>query len=166
MEENEFSNKMERLKKPVVQAEAAQRQIRLALLNTRKSAWWGFWVLVVPIIFLGANVIKELFNWHWGVTDNIIEWFAKLDQQRSTGWLTPVLFVLLPLVGAVINLLAILHFVYDKVAREIIVTIKLRWINIILVMISMLIVAFVLFYAVTENAHHRAVEQYFNEGNK
>jgi uncharacterized protein YpmB len=44
--------------------------------------------------------------------------------------------------------------------NELMVTIKLRWINIILALISMALVAIVLFYAVTETAHHRAIEQY------
>ena len=160
MEEKDFMNQMANLKKPDVQATASQRQIRLALLNTKKTAWWGLWILVIPVFFFCCVAIKYLFGWNWGLSNNFIEWMAKLDQQKSTSWLTPVLFVLLPGISAILNLLAIMHFTYEKMANEIMVTIKLRWLNIILALISMAVVALVLFYAITENAHHRAIEQY------
>jgi len=160
MEEKDFMNQMENLKKPEVQASASQRQIRLALLSTKKTAWWGLWILVIPVFFFCCVAIKYLFGWNWGLSNNFIEWMAKLDQQKSTSWLTPVLFVLLPGISAILNLLAIMHFTYEKMANEIMVTIKLRWLNIILALISMAVVALVLFYAITENAHHRAIEQY------
>ena len=163
MEEKDFMNQMENLKKPEVQAPASQRQIRLALLNTKKSAWWGLWVLVIPVFFFCCVAIKYLFGWNWGISDNFIEWMAKLDKKPATGWLTPVLFVLLPGISALVNLLTIMHFVYDRMARELIVTIRIRWFNIILAFISIAIVAMVVLYGITENAHHRAIEQYFNE---
>lgn len=163
MEEKDFMNQMENLKKPDVQASASQRQIRLALLNTKKSAWWGIWILVIPVFFISCNVIKELFGWNLGVSDNFIEWIARLDQQKSTGWITPVVFVLLPGISAIVNLLSIMHFTYDKMANELIVAIKLRWLNIILALFSIALVALVLLYAITENAHHRAIEQYLQK---
>jgi hypothetical protein len=160
MEEKDFRNQMENLKKPDVQATASQHQLRLALLNTKKTAWWGIWILVIPVFFISCNAIKELFGWSLGISDSFIEWMAKLDQQKSTGWITPVLFVLLPGISAIVNLLAIMHFTYDKMVNQLIVTIKLRWLNIILALVSVAVVAFVLFYAITENAHHKAIEQY------
>ncbi len=160
MEEKDFMNQMENLKKPDVEANASKLQIRLALLNTKKTAWWGLWILGIPIFFFCCVAIKYLLGWNWGVSDNFIEWVAKLDQQKSTGWITPVFFVLLPGIGAIVNLLAIMHFTYDKMVNQLIVTIKLRWLNVTLAVISITVVAFVLLYAITENAHHRAIEQY------
>ncbi len=68
--------------------------------------------------------------------------------------------MLLPGISAIVNLLAIMNFTYDKMVNQLIVTIKLRWLNIILALVSIAVVAFVLLYAVTENAHHQAIEQY------
>ncbi len=163
MDEKEFMSQMENLKKPEIQVSASQRQIRLALLSTKKTAWWGVWILMIPIFFFCCVAIKYLFGWNWGVSNNFIEWMAKLDQQKSTGWITPALFVLLPGISAIINLLAIMHFTYDKLVNQLIVTIKLRWLNIILALVSIAVIAFVLFYAITENAHHRAIEKYLQK---
>ncbi|MFN2457155.1 MAG: hypothetical protein ABR502_03035 [Chitinophagaceae bacterium] len=160
MDENDFMHRMENLKKPELQTSASQRQVKLAILNTKKSARWGMWFMAIPIFFFCCVAIKYLLDWDWGVTNNFIEWMAKLDQRSATGWITPVLFVVLPGISAVVNLLAITHFTFDKTSKELMVTIKLRWLNIILAIISVMLVAVVLLYAVTENAHHRAIEQY------
>ena len=160
MEENDFLNKMENLKKPEGNVEASRRQIKLALMNTKKSAAWGTWFLVVPIFFFCAVVIKYLFQWNWGIADNFIEWIARLDHQRGMGWISPVIFVLLPAIGAIVNLLAIMHFVYDKLTRELIVTIKFKWFNIILAVISMGFIAIILLYLIAENSAERAIRKY------
>lgn len=163
MEEKDFLNKMENLKKPDVKADASHRQVKLALMSAKKSAMWGAWFLIVPILFFCCVAIKYLFGWNWGIADNFIEWIAKLDNQAGTGWVTPVFFVLLPGIGAVANLLAIMHFMYDKTSKELTVTIKIRWWNIILAKVSIAIIAFMILYALTENAHHRAIEQYMGK---
>ena len=160
MEEKDFLSKMENLNKPEVNVEALQRQIKLALLNTKKSAAWGTWFLIVPIFFFICVTIKYLFHWNWGLADDFIEWIARLDHQSGTGWISPVLFVLLPAVGAVVNLLAIMHFVYDKFTKELIVTIKIKWFNIILAVISIGIIGVIFLYALTENAMERGIRKY------
>ena len=150
---------MENLPKPEVSAEASRRQIKLTLMNTRKSAFWGVWFITIPIVFLGCIVVKEFLKIDFGLANSFIELIAKLDHNISTRWLTPLLFVLLPGVGALANLLAIMHFEYDRASRQLLVTIRLRWCNIILAMISLGFIALVVLYGIAENAHHRAIEQ-------
>jgi len=163
MEENEFLNKMENLKKPEVNTDASQRQVRLTLLNARKSAAWGMWFLVIPLFFFCCVAIKYLFHWHWRIANNFIEWIARLDHQTATAWVTPVLFVLLPAIIALINLLAIMHFVYDKLTKELIVTIKLKWFNIFLAIMSLAIVGIVLLYGIIETTAENAIKRYDTE---
>jgi len=163
MEEKDFLNKMENLKKPEVNVGASQRQVRLTLLNTKKSADWGIWFLVVPLFFFCCVTIKYLFHWNRGIADNFIEWIARLDHQAATRWVSPVLFVLLPAIVALINLLAIMHFLYDKLTKELIVTIKLKWFNIFLAIISITIVATVFLYGIIETAAENAIKRYNTE---
>jgi hypothetical protein len=160
MEEKDFLHKMENLKMPEVNVSASQRQIKLALLNTKKSAAWGIWFLIIPVLFLCCVLIKYLFHWDWGIATNFIEWFARLDHQTGTHWITPVLFVLLPAIGVVVNLLAILHFVYDKLTKELIITVKLRWFNIILAAVSIGIMGIIFLYVLTENAMEQGIRKY------
>jgi lantibiotic transport system permease protein len=157
MEEKDFLQKMENLNKPEVNADASRRQVRIAIMNAKKSATWGIWLLVIPFLFILSVTIKEFLKWDWGISNTISEWIGALD--KNIPFASPVLFLLLPAVAAVINLLAIKHFVYDRTTRELIVTLKIKWLNIILVLISMGIIAIMLLYVVMENSAERAIHK-------
>jgi hypothetical protein len=160
MEENDFLNKMKNLKKPEVNVPVSQRQLKLALLNAKRSAAWGIWFLIVPMFFFCCVAIKYLLHWNWGLAGNFLDWMANLD--RSTGFpmVSILLFIVLPAIGAVANLLAIMHFAYDKITRELSVTIKIKWINIILAVVSICFIGVILLYAISENSAERAIQKY------
>lgn len=159
MEQNEFYKKMETLKKPEIKAEATQKQIKLLVMNSKKSAAWGIWFLIVPVIFFASVAVKEILHWNWGLADNVTDWMAQLDRRSSFKWLTPVLLVLLPAIGAIINLLAVTHFMYEKPKRELVITIKLKWKNIFLALLSIAILGFVFLYGLLETAAERAIHR-------
>src|SRR5262245_5925591 len=120
MEEKDFLNKMENLKKPEVNSDASQKQIRIAVFNAKRSATWGVWFLVVPVIFFACVAIKYLLHWDWRFANGFLNRIAELD--RSTGFpiISILLFIILPGIGAIVNLLAIMHFLYDKVTKELV----------------------------------------------
>jgi hypothetical protein len=160
MEDENFLNKMENLKIPDVNPEASRRQAKLAIMNAKKSAFWGVWFLAIPAFFFVCIIIKELLGWHWGIADTLTIYTAAIDRNASTAWITPVVFVLLPAIGAVTNLLAIMHFTYDKLTKELIVTIKTKWLNITIAIISLAILGMVLLYGIMETAAERAIHKY------
>ncbi|TMI94487.1 MAG: hypothetical protein E6H06_09085 [Bacteroidetes bacterium] len=160
MEEKDFLQKMENLKKPDVNAEASRQQIKLVLLNSKKSAAWGTWFLIVPIFFFCCVAIKYLLHWNWSFAGNFLDWMADVDRSMSFPIVSILLFIVLPAIGVVINLLAIVHFVYDKILNELILTIKIKWLNIVLAFISIGVIGIVLLYAISENSAERAVKKY------
>jgi hypothetical protein len=159
MEEKDFIKRMEKLKKPEVNAGASQKQIKLAVLNAKRSAAWGIWFLIIPIFFFSCVAIKYFLHWNWGVAGNFLDWMADVDKSTAFPIVSILLFIILPGIGAVVNLLAVLHFIYDKLTRELVVTIKFKWLNIILAIISVAIIGMVLLYAISENAAERAIHR-------
>jgi len=160
MEEKDFLSKMENLKKPDVNAENSQRQIKIALLNARRSAAWGIWFLVVPAFFFCSVVIKYLLHADWSIAGNFLDWMAGVDKSMRFPIVSILFFVVLPAVGAIINLLSILHFNYDKPAQELIVTIKMKWVNIILALVSLAVIGVIMLYSISENSAERAIKKY------
>ena len=160
MQEKDFINKMENLKKPEINSDASQRQIKLALLNAKRSAAWGIWFLVIPAFFFCCVAIKYLFHWNWGVAGGFLDWMADIDKSMSFPIVTIGLFIVLPAVGVVINLLAVTHFAYDNLTKELVVTLKVRWLNIALAAISICIIAIILLYAISENSAERAIRRH------
>ncbi|MEP6513810.1 MAG: hypothetical protein ABJA79_08070 [Parafilimonas sp.] len=110
MNEKDFENNMHNMRKPDVEASASYMHLKLALMNTKRSSVWGTWFLIIPVLFLCCVTITYLFHWKLNFRNEFIEFFARLDKTPYTAWLTPLLFVLLPAVGAVFNLLSIMHF--------------------------------------------------------
>jgi DMSO/TMAO reductase YedYZ heme-binding membrane subunit len=53
-----------------------------------------------------------------------------------------------------------MHFVRDKLTKELIITIKIKWLNIILALISIGFIAVVILYAIVENSAERAIRKY------
>jgi hypothetical protein len=155
MEEKDFLHKMENLRKPEINADASRRQIRIAIMNAKKSATWGIWLLVRPFLFIVSVTIKEFLHWDWGIANTITEWMGSID--RAAGWFSPVIFLLFPCIAAILNLLAIKHFVYDRSTKELIVTLKIKWLNIILVLISIAIIGIMSLYVIMENSAERAI---------
>lgn len=160
MEEKDFLKKMEYLKKPEVNPETSQRQIKLVIMNARRSAAWGTWFLLIPIFFFVCVTIKEFLGWDWKFAESFLDWMAGLDKTTGFPIISIILFIVLPGAGVIINLLAIMHFIYDKLTKELIITIKLKWLNILLAAISILIIAVVLLYAIAENSAERAIKRY------
>src|SRR5688572_29375759 len=157
MEEKDFLYKMENLKKPEINADASRRQIRLAIMNSKKSAAWGIWLLLIPLLFFKSFIIKEIFNWDLGIFNTISEWMSALD--KAAPWSSPIIFILLPGIAALVNMLAIMHFVYDRTTREFIVSIKMKWLNIFLVMISAFILSVIAVFVVVDNVAERTIHR-------
>ena len=125
--------------------------LKLTLMSAKKSAAIGVWLAAVPLFFLGAVVMKYLFHVNLHVIDVFEEVMAHLDKDPSTMWLTPVFFVLLPLAGILLNMLAIIHVEYRKVLHQLVVTIKLKPVNILICCVSLAIVAVVFLHALTDH---------------
>jgi lantibiotic transport system permease protein len=159
MEEKDFLKKMENLKKPEAGTGASRKQIKLAVLNAKRSAAWGIWFLIVPIFFFACVTIKYFLNWDWNVAGNFLNWIADVDRNTGFPLVSILLFIILPGTGAIVNLLAIMHFIFDKMTRELIITIRLRWLNIILAIISIAVIGMVLVYAISENSAERAIHR-------
>ena len=141
------------LKIPEVDAQAHRQQLKIALLSAHKTAALTVWLVAAPCFFLFAVAMKHYFHYDLGVFTIIEEFVASVD--RTSGFpLSGLLLVGLPLFAVAINLLSILHVTLEPAQREMVVTIKLRWKNIALLMLCLLLVGIFMLYGLIENIHH------------
>ena len=153
MEENDFTGKMNNLQKPLFTKEPG-KNLKLAIMNSKKSAAMGVWFLIVPCYFLFMVVMKYYFNVNLHVIDIFEDFVASLDKSPLTKFITPVFFVGLPIVGIIINLLSIMFFEYDKEKKQINISIKLKAVNILIAILCLVVVSIFVLYLITENIHH------------
>jgi hypothetical protein len=88
-----------------------------------------------------------------GVFTIIEEFVASIDRACSFP-MSVLLLVGLPLLGILVNLLSILHARVEPGQRELVVTFKLQWKNIALLILSLGLVGIYLLYSLIENIHH------------
>ena len=150
MEETEFEN----LKTPFIEAPAHQRELKMTLLGAKRTAAIGVWLIVTPAFLIFCIFMKYYFGVNMHLFDVVVEMFLDLGRDPFMEWFSPIL-LLLPLVGVVLNALAITHFGLDSRRKELLITIKLRWWNILLIVVSAAIVGLFVGYVFIENIHHK-----------
>lgn len=142
------------MKTPEVGSLRHEQSIKLTILSARKSAAAGLWLILVPAFFLFSVCMKYYFKQNWHIIDTFEEMMSDLDRSSGTHFLSPLLFVGFPLLSIVLNALSLLHLQVDRLKRELIVTVKLRWVNLILLLVSAIIVSIFFLYSVTESVRH------------
>ena len=151
MEKEDLIKKLEDMQKPQIISGSHQVQLKLTLLNAKRSANIGIILVIIPCIFLMGIFLKYLLHIDIPAFTSFLNWMSEKDNNPLLKIVFPVLLIGAPLVGLGINLLAILHFEWNSKLRELIITLKLKWMNIITGLICILILLCFFLYAVGEN---------------
>lgn len=151
MDNKKFEERMENLKTPQVNDIQHQQRLKITLLNANKSSQIGIAFIAIPCLFLMGVFIKYWLGIDFKIFTVIEDGMSNLDEITYLKWIAPLLLVGLPLISIVINSLAITHFYWDKSNKELLMTVKYRLLNIVLLLISIGIVAIFILYAITEN---------------
>ena len=142
---------MENLSNPEVYSESRKNLLKLTLLNSKKSAYIGAMLILLPFLFAFANIFKYQLGIDLGFIAAFVTWIGSFDDTPFVNWLIRFLLLGGPVVAVLVNLLAITHFYIDKPSNEFIITLKLKWLNISIIAFCLFILFIFLFYLVAEN---------------
>lgn len=151
MNEKEFENKMKNLSTPDGGEIRNPRLLKMALLNSKKSSAIGFAFIIIPCMFLLGVLIKYTLGIDFQLFSNIENAMADMDKRAGVKWISPLLLIGLPFIGIAANLLAITHFDWNRKKKELVITIKYKLQNTIILLLSLAVVAVFLVYVITEN---------------
>lgn len=151
--EDDFIKKMETLQKPEIDDLPEMRDFKLVLLNSKKSAALGVWLVAVPLFFLFCMCMKYAFHINLHFFDVVDDTVASIDKSSGIPFLSAILLVGLPILGFAVNALSLIHVQFEKQlsGRKLLISIKMQWTNIIIMTISFLIVCIFLLYLISEN---------------
>ncbi|CAN5120473.1 hypothetical protein BH09BAC6_BH09BAC6_23720 [soil metagenome] len=153
--EDEFLKQMENLQVPGVDPGSHQKNIKMAVLNASRSAVLGVWLIIVPCYFLFCVFMYYFLHIKLGLFLSMFNLMSGLEKNPYMKFLAPLLLVVLPIVSIVINAISIIHVHFEKPApggvKELIITIKLKIWNILLILLSLAIVLVFVAYVMTEN---------------
>ncbi len=150
----EIKMKMENLSIPDVKSDATKEVLKITLLNSRKSAHLGILLLLLPFLFFFGNVAKYNLGIDLGFISIFLSWIISLDTVPVVNWL--IRFILLggPVLAILFNLFAIMHMYTNRQTHEFIITLKLKWVNISIILLCGLILLLFFTYLVVENVNH------------
>ena len=151
MESEEFSQKLHEMHKPKIESETHQLQLKITLLNAKRSARIGVALVIIPCLFLLAVLMKYFMHINLPLFSALEDWMADKNHSVFIKMLVPLLLIGTPFIALVFNLLAILHFSLEKKISELVITVKLKWFNIIVSIICLFILFCFFLYAVGEN---------------
>ena len=155
-DENEIINKMETLRVPVIKPEHGL-PVKMAIMNATRSAVLGVWLVAVPCYFLLCVFMYYYFHGSLGWFGSMFKLMEGLEKTPYIDIIGPILLFVLPLISILINSLAILHVAVIKISsnifsiKEINITIKVKFWNIFLILLSLLIVFVFINYVFTQN---------------
>lgn len=140
---------------PTVQVPQHQQEFRVPLLNTRKSAKIGVLLLILPFLFLSGVVLNHYLKIDFGILTSIYVWIGDMDKAYGDNswinWVIRLLLVCGPLIAILVNLLSIVHIRYEKSHNEVIFSVKLRWSNLVIIVVCSLIFVTFFTYLLLEN---------------
>ena len=146
---------------PVPDPELSPDQnLKKTILNTQTSARIGIPLLILPGILLISMILKEELGINLGIINAITELIGNMDKSPYTGWLSPLIFLLLPLVAIIIFLLSITHFSYNKENYILQINIKFRTFNIVLLLLAGAILGTITLYLILENLNHFMLDKF------
>ena len=136
---------MENLNTPNVDFVKHQKTLKIGMMNAQKSARIGIIFILVPMLLVVLAYLKIKLLIHWDFFTKIQQFVSNQNQSSALSWVSHIIFIGLPILAIIINLLAITHFYVDKQNKELIITIRYRLKNLIVLLISavLLIIVFV-----------------------
>jgi len=156
-DKDEFLKQMENLQVPDINPHDHPQLVKMAIMNAGRSAALGVWLIMVPCYFLFCVFMYYYFHANISWFEAMFRLVVSLDNNKYIDFLAPVILIVLPIVAIIINALAITHVGYQRrgpdnnKGSEVTVTVKIKPLNILLILISLVIIAVFIGFAMTES---------------
>jgi hypothetical protein len=157
MTNDDMERLLNEVEKPTVRLPAHEARLRLAYMNARTSAWWGIPLLLLPIAFVAASLLKSVAGIA-GPFDRLEPLIAAIDQVRIGPVPLSAILILGGLATALLlNVLAVTHLHASREDGDVVLelAIKRKPLNFVLLAIAVVILCLLLAYGIGENFQAR-----------
>ncbi len=144
-----LEQQLENIEIPKVNALQHQSQLKLTILNTKKSSTISLWLLLVPFIMLFGGFVQSVFHillppWSW-----LIKYSPIMPLWLKLTIFTTVV-IIIPLIAVLINILGILWFKYDKSEHVLHIALRMRRTNVIIIILAGILALLFIGHTITE----------------
>jgi hypothetical protein len=153
-EKSNIEEKLKEIGNSNINTDDVKELYKIPILKAKVSSRLGIILVLFPLLFLLGAFLEMYLKVEGSVFSQLYIWVTEKapDSDSSlVSWIIRFLLVIAPMFALAINLFAIINVFHNKKQRELILTVKLKWISIVLILISFLIVFTFLLYGVAEN---------------
>lgn len=119
-----------------------QQALKIPLLSYRKSSKAGLWLLLLPAMVAVTVFLRRDIGVRLTVLDAIKRAITAVDGNPVLSYLIPLVVVGLPLTAMAVNILSICHFSRERGTGELLITVKPRVRNLVLIVLSFVLLCF------------------------
>lgn len=149
MDDKKLADKLEGCEPPELSAPIQQMQLKLTLLNAKRSSSLGFVLVALPSAFIFGVLLKYQLGLHLGWFSSLEEWMSHVD--HTWLWFVPPLILAgAPVVALALNLLALLHVQLNSARRDLQITLKLKPVNLLICAICLFILGMIFLHVIAE----------------
>jgi hypothetical protein len=152
MKKEELENKLENLALPEINSGLHKDKLRLTILNMRRSHKMGYALVIIPLLFLFGIFLTRVLDINIPLVNTLEQLMARWDKVAYLKLIFPILYLVLPFIALVVNLLASVHFSWNSRNKELNILYRFRWGNFIIIIISVFILATFFTYLIMENS--------------
>ena len=131
MTDEKLGDYLKEIPKPEAPPAKGQEMLKLALMNARRSSVIGAILIVLPGALIGLFLLQNGLH----VLPGLTRWLAGEGTFLPLPARAIVAFVFLvgfPLLAVILNLLSITWYRYDRARKELTITVRMRWINVLI----------------------------------
>jgi len=133
MNSKNFEEKLIHMTKPDISQLKHQDMLAKAIIHAKDKSVVSFWWLGIPIYLLAAFAMKSIYIPHMSFTSS----FHELTDKQ--GYMAVIIFILLPIILIIINLISIRQLYYLYGNTKVKVFIKTVLAQILIIILSMVI---------------------------
>jgi len=141
MTDEKLSDYLKDIPKPAPPPAKGQEMLRLTLMNARRSSVVGAILIILPGALILLFFLQNTLHLFPGLT----RWLAGAGTLLPLPARAIVAFLFLvgfPFVAVILNLLAITWFRYDRTRKELNITLRMRWVNVVIAVAGSALAAF------------------------
>lgn len=144
-----FEQQLENLNVPEADTLPHQRELKLTILKTKKSATISLWLLLVPLIVLLGAIMQSAFHimlppWSWLVK------YSPLMPVWLRLSVFAIILIIIPLIAILVNISGILWFKYNKAEHVLHIAVRMRRMNIIIIAVAGLLALLFIGHTIAE----------------
>jgi hypothetical protein len=149
MEKQQLENYLQDIPKPAPEAPPTQEALRLTLMNAKLSSRMGTLLIVLPGLLVLVFFLQNTLH----VLPGLTRWFGAAVSGIPLPLRAVLLFLFLvgfPFIAVLMNLLAIIHYRFNPLRKELTIVVRMKWKNILIAVAGSVLASFYILHLLAD----------------